>query len=153
MAEMRKVKCNGCGNEWESGAKPENLKCKKCDSIDIFDSTGPTPEVPIEETKPTPAPPPTSAVPPPTAKFAKGQQQLEAEADKARRKAVDLDNKRSARESEEREKALAKIPLTADERAFVAEIGAKMNNGRRITMPSSADILKYSQLKARMKAK
>ena len=83
--------------------------------------------------------------------MAKGQQQLEAEADKARKKRVDAENRKAARKAEEQQAALADTPLTAAEKAFVVKIGAKMNNGRRTTMPSSAEILKYSQLKARMK--
>jgi predicted RNA-binding Zn-ribbon protein involved in translation (DUF1610 family) len=30
-----KVKCESCGYEWMSGAKPENLKCSKCGSTDV----------------------------------------------------------------------------------------------------------------------
>jgi Zn finger protein HypA/HybF involved in hydrogenase expression len=37
---LRTVKCNavGCGHIWESGAKSANLKCKKCQSVDIQDN-------------------------------------------------------------------------------------------------------------------
>lgn len=38
MAAKREVKCNGCEKVWESTAKPENLKCKECDSDDIEDN-------------------------------------------------------------------------------------------------------------------
>ena len=85
--------------------------------------------------------------------MAKGQEQLEAEADKARKKRVDAENKKAAKKTEDEQAALADIPLTAKEKEFVAEIRAKMNNGRRIKMPSSAEILRYSQLKKREKVK
>lgn len=139
MAEKRKVKCNGCGNEWESQAEPENIKCQKCGGVDITD-TATTPEAPKADPPPPPPPPPP----------VKGQQQLEAEADVARRKAVDLANAKAAEKVAAEQERLAKIPLTADEKKFVAEIGARMNDGRRTTMPTSAEILKFSRLKARM---
>lgn len=36
--EKRTVKCNGCDNVWESAAMAKNLKCKKCQSVDIQDN-------------------------------------------------------------------------------------------------------------------
>lgn len=36
MAEKREVKCNGCGHTWSSGAKAENLRCRKCGSNESF---------------------------------------------------------------------------------------------------------------------
>lgn len=36
MAEKREVKCNGCGHSWLSGAKSENLRCRKCGSNESF---------------------------------------------------------------------------------------------------------------------
>lgn len=36
MAEKREVQCNGCGHIWSSGAKPKNLRCRKCGSKESF---------------------------------------------------------------------------------------------------------------------
>lgn len=125
MAEKRTVKCNGCGNEWESQAKPKNLKCKKCGGTDIQESIAPKVTPPIPE---------------------KSKEQLEHEADVARRVAVDAKNNKDATEKALEEDRLANIPLNDEEKAFIAEIEPKMNEGRKIMRPSPADILRYSQL-------
>lgn len=84
---------------------------------------------------------------------AKSQEQLEQEAEEARKKAVHARNVKKAAEEATKQEALAKTPLNAEEKAFVTRIGAQMNIGRRIMMPASADILRYSQLKARENVK
>lgn len=57
MAEKRDVKCNGCGHTWSSGAKPENLRCKKCGSKESFSIPNDVPDSQDEPTgEGTPAP-------------------------------------------------------------------------------------------------
>lgn len=84
---------------------------------------------------------------------AKSQEQLEQEADERRKKAVHATTVAKAEEEKAKQEALANKPLTAEEKEFVARIGARMNDGRRVSMPASADILRYSQLKARENVK
>jgi len=135
---MPKVKCNLCGFAFASNAKPENIKagriqCKNkeplCESTDLE-------IVAANETKPAPP--------------AKGNEQLQSEADTARRKVVDTKNKKAAAKDKSEFDALANTPLTNDEIAFCVTIEPKMNKGRRCDMPCSADILRYSKLKGRM---
>ncbi|MEE9354788.1 MAG: hypothetical protein V3U75_04285 [Methylococcaceae bacterium] len=82
----------------------------------------------------------------PEAPPAKGKEQIEKEADGARKKKVDADNKKTAEKAKAEEDALAETPLTGEERAFIAEIDPKMNEGRKIAQPSPAEILRYSRL-------
>ena len=49
-------------------------------------------------------------------------------------------------EAEKSRKAEALVPLTAEELAFVNRIAPRMNKGRAIDQPPSADILRYSRL-------
>lgn len=78
--------------------------------------------------------------------MAKGKKQIEDEADKARKKAVDEANKLAAKERAAEEAKLAQAPLNDEEKAFVAKVRPKMNEGRKGAQPSPADILRYSQL-------
>lgn len=75
-----------------------------------------------------------------------GKKEIEDKADKARKAKVDADNKKRAAIAKAAEEKLAKTPLNAEELAFMARIGPKMNEGRRIAQPSSAEILRYSKL-------
>ncbi|MCK5609117.1 hypothetical protein KAR91_45000 [Candidatus Pacearchaeota archaeon] len=81
--------------------------------------------------------------------MAKGKAQLQKDADIARRKAVDAKNAADANREKKAAEKLAKTPLTEKEQAFVVKIAAKMNNGRAVDAPSSAEILKYSKLVGR----
>ncbi len=85
--------------------------------------------------------------------MAKSRAQLEQEGDDARKRKVDTDNKKAVRKSDDEQTVLAETPLNPEEKAFMAEVGPKMNKGRRVDMPSSADILRFSQLKARADVK
>lgn len=76
----------------------------------------------------------------------KGTQQKQAEAERARKKAVDAKNKKAEAENQADIDKLANTPLTDEERAFCLEIEPKMNKGRRDERPCSADILRYSKL-------
>lgn len=77
---------------------------------------------------------------------AKSKKQIEDEADKARRVGVDAENKKRIKDAAQEEEALANKPLTAEEKSFIAEIAPKMNEGRKVMRPSSAEILRYSKL-------
>ena len=79
-------------------------------------------------------------------KPADSKEEIEAKADKARRAKVDADNKKKAKEAAEKEAKLAKTPLNDEERAFLAKMAPKMNEGRAIMQPSPAQMLRYSQL-------
>lgn len=81
---------------------------------------------------------------------AKGKAQLQAEAEVARKKAVDAKNKKAEAKNKADTEKLVNTPLTKEERAFCLDIKSKMNNGRRTEKPCSADILRYSKLKGRM---
>lgn len=76
----------------------------------------------------------------------KSKKQIEDEADVARRADVDAENKKRIKDEAREEAALAKTPLTAEEKSFIAEIAPKMNEGRKVMRPSSAEILRYSKL-------
>ena len=76
----------------------------------------------------------------------KGKKQIEDEADKARKAKVDADNRKKAAKMVRDETALAKKPLTAEESAFLKEMAPKMNEGTAAMQPSSAEMLRYSQL-------
>lgn len=78
--------------------------------------------------------------------MAKSKVEIEATADKARRAKVDRANKKKPRELADEAAALANKPLNGEEKAFIARIGPKMSEGRAIMQPSSAEILRYSQL-------
>ena len=80
---------------------------------------------------------------------AKGQEQLQSEADTARRKAVDAKNKKDAKEALAKAEAHAKTPLTNEETAFITRIAPMMNKGRHVEKPSPADITRYAQLVTR----
>lgn len=77
---------------------------------------------------------------------AKGRKQIEDEADKARKAKVDADNKKKAAKQAKKEAAEALEPLTAEESAFLKEMAPKMNEGTAARQPSSAEMLRYSQL-------
>ncbi len=79
-------------------------------------------------------------------KVVKSKKQLEEEADKARKAAVDAANKKKVEDATEKESKLANIPLSDEERAFIADIRPKMNKGRKVEQPSPAEILRYSRL-------
>ena len=134
---MPRVKCNTCGFEFASNAKPENIEagkitCKnkepECESTDLAILEDPT-------EKPEPE--------------AKGIQQLQDEGDKARRKAVDALNKKTEANQKKAAGELVGTPLTDEEQEFVAAIALKMNCGRNVDKPSDAQILRYSKLVGR----
>ena len=75
-----------------------------------------------------------------------GKKEIEDKADKARKAKVDKANQAAATKAKADEDKLAKTPLNAEELAFIAEIAPKMNEGRKIAQPSSAEILRYSKL-------
>ena len=74
----------------------------------------------------------------------KSKEQIEAEADKARKAKIDVVNKKKAEEVAKKEAELAKMPLNKEENAFIARIRPQMNDGRN--PPAPADILRYSRL-------
>ena len=78
--------------------------------------------------------------------MAKSKKQVEEEAEKSRKAAVDKVNRDKAEEAKKKEEAEALVPLTAEELAFVNRIAPRMNKGRAIDQPPSADILRYSRL-------
>ena len=75
-----------------------------------------------------------------------GKKEIEDKADKARKAKVDAKNKEAATKAKAEEDKLAKTPLTDEERAFIAEIAPKMNEGRKIAQPSPAEIQRYARL-------
>ena len=75
-----------------------------------------------------------------------GKKEIEEKADKARKAKVDKANKEAATKAKADEEKLDKTPLTEEERAFIARIAPKMNEGRKNAQPSSAEILRYSKL-------
>ncbi len=77
---------------------------------------------------------------------AKGQEQLQSEADVSRRKGVDAKNRKDAAELETAAEKLAGKPLTAEEEAFITRIAPMMNKGRHVEKPSPADITRYAKL-------
>jgi len=77
---------------------------------------------------------------------AKSKVEIEAEADKARKAQVDATNKKKAKAAAEQEAKNANVPLNDEEKAFIARIAPKMNEGRMVMQPSPAEILRYSQL-------
>ncbi len=81
---------------------------------------------------------------------AKGVTQLQAEAQVARKKAVDAKNTADAAQATSDFDELADTPLTEEESAFCLDILPRMNEGRKIDMPCSADILRFSKLRGRM---
>lgn len=83
------------------------------------------------------------------AKPPKSKKEIEEAADRARRAGVDEQNRKMAAQAKAKEAKLVNVPLTEEERAFIAEIAPRMNEGRQIMQPSSADILRYSRLKKR----
>lgn len=76
----------------------------------------------------------------------KSKVELEKEADRIRKAEVDAHNKKVAEKARTEAEKMANIPLTDEERAFIAEIEPKMKEGRKIMQPSSAQILRYSKL-------
>ena len=76
----------------------------------------------------------------------KSKEELEKEADIARKAAVDAANKASLQAVEDKATELANTPLSAEERAFIARVRPMMNQGRRDLQPSPADITIYSRL-------
>lgn len=117
------VKCK-CGNEWNSNALAENIEagriaCKECNSTEI------------------------EIVAP------KSKEELEKEADIARKKALDEANKKAAEAKAKEVEALANTPLNDEERAFIAKIAPMMNCGRPVDQPSPPEISRYGQLMAR----
>ncbi len=92
-------------------------------------------------------------------------QKLEQMADKNRKGQVDAINKAKAVADSNDEKKMATVPLTQEEKDFMAEVEPKMNggsrqeNGQRVvtarmtSMPASADILRYSKLLKRKDVK
>lgn len=132
MATKVKCKAEGCGHEWDSQAKIENIeagkvKCKECGETDL-ENLGP-----VEPAKPTPP-------------AAKGQEQLQAEADQRRREAVDAKNIADEADRLAAEEAVAGKPLTGEETAFITRIAPMMNKGRHVEKPSPADITRYAKL-------
>ena len=81
--------------------------------------------------------------------MAKGQAQIQSEADAARRKLVDAKNKKDAANALKEAEKHAKKPLTAEENRFVARIAPMMNRGRHVEKPSPADITRYAGLVTR----
>ena len=77
---------------------------------------------------------------------AKGQEQLQSEADASRRKTVDAKNRKDAAELEATAEKLAGKPLTAEETVFITRIAPMMNKGRHTEKPSPADITRYAKL-------
>ncbi len=140
METKRAVRCKNCGHVWESPAKPENItagkiECKKCKCTDIQDNYTPSPEqAETLAAKPSVAPPLKSKV------------DLEVEAEKIRKAAVDKANKEVADKAARDKIILSNIPLTNEERDFLVSTAAKMNKGRKVDQPSPAEILKYSKL-------
>lgn len=82
----------------------------------------------------------------PKAAPVKSKKELENIADKARKAGVDADNKKRAAAAAKKEAEDAGVPLNAEEKAFIARIAPKMNEGRMVMQPSPAEILRYSQL-------
>lgn len=78
--------------------------------------------------------------------MAKSKQQKEEEAEKARKAKVDAANRKKIKDAAVEEAALADTPLSKEENKFIVNVAAKMNEGRAIMQPSSAEILKYSKL-------
>lgn len=78
--------------------------------------------------------------------MAKGQEQLQEEADNSRRKLVDAKNRAAAKKLKDDAAKLAGTPLTPEEEAFIARIAPKMNRGRHIEKPCPADITRYARL-------
>ncbi len=76
----------------------------------------------------------------------KSKEQLEKEADIARRAEVDAANKASLKAAEDKAVELALTPLTPEERAFIERVRPKMNEGRRDLQPSPAEITILSRL-------
>jgi len=76
----------------------------------------------------------------------KSKEQREKEADIARRAAVDAANKKTAKALSDKEAAEANIALNNEEKAFIARVASKMNEGRAIARPSAADITRYARL-------
>ena len=82
-----------------------------------------------------------------------GKKEIEDKAEKARKAKVDAQNKKAEAKAKAEEDKLAKTPLNAEELAFIARIAPKMNEGRKIAQPSSAEILRYSKLVKRKDVK
>ena len=82
--------------------------------------------------------------------MAKGNQQLQAEAEMARKRNIDAKNKVAEAKNKANTDKLAGTPLTDEERAYCLDIKSKMKNGRRALMPCSVDVLRYSKLKGSM---
>ena len=82
--------------------------------------------------------------------MAKSKEQIESDADIARRKSVDAKYKKDAAKEKERLAKLATTPLSNEELAFCLATEARMNKGRRAEMPCPADVMRYSNLKGRM---
>ncbi len=121
-----------------------DVDCEDGDSIDKCaesDITVVEPEVPTPEEIATP---PAKVL---------TKEELEHKADVARKDAVDDENVRTAKELAGKLDSLADTPLSAEEKAFCKEVAAKMNCGLRGAMPPPNDILKYSQLRPRLKVK
>ena len=81
-----------------------------------------------------------------------GKIDIEVAADKARKAKVDAANAKAASVAAEKEAALADTPLTEEEERFVADVAARMNEGRAVMQPSPAEITRYSQLLKRKAA-
>ena len=85
--------------------------------------------------------------------MAKSKQEIEEAADKARKAKVDAANKKKIVDAAKKEAQLADTPLNKEEKDFLARIEPKMNEGRAIMQPSSAEVLRYSQLIKRIDVK
>lgn len=84
---------------------------------------------------------------------AKGKKEIEDAADKARKAKVDATNKNKAEKEAKNEAALAKVPLSDEEMAFIARIKPMMSEGRAIMQPSPAEIQRYARLIKRKEVK
>ena len=101
----------------------------------------------VEPELPSITPTPTKAKP---AKPVLSQEELERKVDQDRKAGVDATNKKMAENIEDQDAKLAGVPLTAEEKEFMARIKPRMNYGRRGQMPSAADITRYARLVKRL---
>ena len=115
-----------------------------CPEADIEVCEVPVPNV-AEITKPPDKIPQTPAKPNLTT------EELERKVDEDRKKTVDKKNVAKAAKEKAEDDALAGVPLTAQEKAFIARIAPRMNCGRIGSMPSAADITRYARLANRGK--
>ena len=85
--------------------------------------------------------------------MAKGLEKAEKAADIARKAEVHKANVRREKLLADEEKRLANTPLTAEERAFIAEMMPRMNEGRSIMKPTPAEIGRLARLRKRENVK